>query len=354
MKDAIYLLITFVLFRALSSATFAQSTFPLDGSSVGIGTTTPSARLEVRGTQANTGTRADLFCNGENSFLGVDASFQRFGFVKQYNKLPVLGADKTTPIIFGHFDSTNLLGTISSTTAFSENMRIDPNGRVGVGTSTPRTLLQLTSANPTLSLVPADGAFGRTSSIDFYGTFGYASNGDTGARRLAQIVVGSTSPQAWSGAYLSIQGMTTDGGTPTSVLFISTASGNVGIGTTSPSHKLEVAGTVRAKEIVVESTGWADYILDPMYQLESIDEVEAHIKAHGSLPGIPKADEVAQNGIDVGTMQAKLLAKIEELTLRQIAQEKQLRAHAEEISLLQQENAKLRRQTANLDSSIVP
>jgi hypothetical protein len=94
--------------------------------------------------------------------------------------------------------------------------------------------------------------------------------------------------------------------------------GNVGIGTTNPTHKLAVNGTIKAKEIIVETTGWSDYVFADDYTLASLAEVEAHIKEHKHLPGIPSATQVADQGISVGDMQARLLAKIEELTLHVI------------------------------------
>jgi hypothetical protein len=42
------------------------------------------------------------------------------------------------------------------------------------------------------------------------------------------------------------------------------------------------------------------------------------------LPGIPSADEVKANGLDLGEMNAKLLQKIEELTLHLIEKDKQI------------------------------
>jgi len=42
------------------------------------------------------------------------------------------------------------------------------------------------------------------------------------------------------------------------------------------------------------------------------------------LPGIPSAQEVAANGISLGEMQAKLLQKVEELTLYMIEQNKKI------------------------------
>jgi hypothetical protein len=121
-----------------------------------------------------------------------------------------------------------------------------------------------------------------------------------------------------------------------------TSAGNVGIGTTSPTYPLTVNGTVRAKEVIVD-TGWSDYVFDPGYRLAPLAEVELKIKTEKHLPGIPTAEEVKTAGISVGDMQARLLAKIEELTLHQIEQEKQLTAQAACLEILEKENAALNR-----------
>lgn len=93
--------------------------------------------------------------------------------------------------------------------------------------------------------------------------------------------------------------------------------GNVGIGTTNPQYKLSVNGTIQAKEVFV-NTGWADYVFDPDYRVKPLTEVAAFIKANHHLPDIPSEADVAKTGISLGDMQAKLLAKIEELTLQMI------------------------------------
>jgi transposase len=100
--------------------------------------------------------------------------------------------------------------------------------------------------------------------------------------------------------------------------------GNVGIGTTNPTHKLAVNGTIKAKEVIVETAGWSDYVFADYYVLAPLAEVEAHIKEHKHLPGIPSAAQVAEGGVSIGDMQARLLAKIEELTLHAIEQGKHL------------------------------
>jgi hypothetical protein len=98
--------------------------------------------------------------------------------------------------------------------------------------------------------------------------------------------------------------------------------GNVGIGTTSPTERLSVNGKIRAQEIKVETSGWPDYVFAKDYQLPSLQETEQHIKDKGHLLGIPSAEEVKANGIDLGEMNAKLLKKIEELTLLLIETDK--------------------------------
>ena len=46
---------------------------------------------------------------------------------------------------------------------------------------------------------------------------------------------------------------------------------------------------------------------------------EEYVKANKHLPDVPSAAEVVKDGVDVGSRDAKLLQKIEELTLYVIA-----------------------------------
>jgi hypothetical protein len=100
-------------------------------------------------------------------------------------------------------------------------------------------------------------------------------------------------------------------------------SGNVGIGTTNPQSLLSVNGVITAKDVTVTNTGWSDYVFAPSYRLQSLREVGAYIQSNHHLPGIPSEAEVQEKGVSVADMQTKLLAKIEELTLHLIAQEKE-------------------------------
>ena len=104
---------------------------------------------------------------------------------------------------------------------------------------------------------------------------------------------------------------------------------NLGLGTTEfndassgKAYRLSVDGRIRANEVKVYS-GWADYVFESDYELMPLSEVEAYIAENGHLPNLPSSAEVAQNGVDLGETQAKLLEKIEELTLHLIRLEKE-------------------------------
>ena len=79
---------------------------------------------------------------------------------------------------------------------------------------------------------------------------------------------------------------------------------------------------IGAEEVVVSSTG-ADYVFKRGYRLKPLSEVARYIEANHRLPDMPSAEEVKRKGMGVGEMEAKLLAKVEELTLHLIQEEKE-------------------------------
>jgi len=103
----------------------------------------------------------------------------------------------------------------------------------------------------------------------------------------------------------------------------------VQIGTNSAlpaGFKLGVGGKVICEELKVklQSSVWPDYVFAEDYKLKSLSEVEQFILKNKHLPGIPSAVEVEKNGIEVGDMQKRMMEKIEELTLYILDQQKQI------------------------------
>jgi hypothetical protein len=125
--------------------------------------------------------------------------------------------------------------------------------------------------------------------------------------------------------------------------FTIATNGNVGIGTSSPGEKLAVNGTIHAKEVRIDLTGWPDYVFEKDYNLSSLAEVERQIREKGHLKDIPSAKEVEKNGINLGEMNAKLLLKIEELTLYMIEFRKELDKMSNANQKLQQEIIELKK-----------
>ncbi len=100
-------------------------------------------------------------------------------------------------------------------------------------------------------------------------------------------------------------------------------------------YTLAVKGNIIAEELKVRDFDtWPDYVFQEDYPLLPLNAIEKHIDDKGHLPGIPSAQEVAEEGISLGEFSAKLLEKIEELTLHVIEQEK---AHQALESELRQE-----------------
>jgi hypothetical protein len=108
--------------------------------------------------------------------------------------------------------------------------------------------------------------------------------------------------------------------------------GNVGIGTTTPNNKLDVLGTIRANEVIVE-TGWADYVFEDSFKLKSLDEVESFIKENKHLPDVPSAKTIQEKGAHVAELMTKMMQKIEELTLYSIKQQKEIEALKAKLEL---------------------
>jgi len=204
-------------------------------------------------------------------------------------------------------------------------MRIGSNGNVGVGSLFPDNKLTIRDDNPFVDIQSAEdgqktGIWMRYRNSSYAGAKFYYSTID------AVTYIDNLYPNHVGSSYDSLNIRSNNGqGELVSRLFVHGTSGDLGIGTTDPKgYKLAVNGNIRAKEIKVEISNWPDYVFAKDYTLPSLAETEKHIKEKGHLTGMPSAKEAETNGIDLGEMNAKLLKKIEELTLHLIYKEKEI------------------------------
>ncbi|MBV6640776.1 MAG: discoidin domain-containing protein [Cyclobacteriaceae bacterium] len=126
-------------------------------------------------------------------------------------------------------------------------------------------------------------------------------------------------------------------------ILVAKANGQVGIGTDDiPSeYKVGINGRMILEEVnVMLSTNWPDYVFEESYPLKSLEVLDAYISENRHLPGLPKAVDVRHEGINVGEMNAKLLEKIEELTLYLIEQNEMILELKKEVTQLKMINQK--------------
>lgn len=308
-----------ILSLLLPFAFYAQTnTFPASGN-VGIGTTSPEAKLEVH----NTGTIGAKW-NPANSYLTI----------KDNNNSLIIDPNElysSQTMRIGTANGDIKFGSVNETGAV-DKMIIKGNGNVGIGTSVPAAKLEVKGQGTLASSwEPAKSYFtitdGNSSLIadsnEIYSS-GTLHVGSAGGDVVKFRMIGDNGPEE----KMIIKG-----------------NGNVGIGTTVPDAKLTVNGDIHTKEVKVDLNGAVapDYVFKEDYHLHSLEEVQAHIKEKGHLPGIPSAKEMGEEGINLKEMNLKLLEKVEELTLYTIQQQKQIEVILEENQQLQKEIDELKK-----------
>lgn len=129
--------------------------------------------------------------------------------------------------------------------------------------------------------------------------------------------------------------------------------GNVGIGDVSPDTTLKVVGSICARADGNNCTATAagsiyaanfiaeggahlpDYVFEPNYSLLSIADLENYIALNKHLPRVPSANEVNQDGLNLGLMVPAILEKTEENTLYIIQNNDQISVQTQSIASLQ-------------------
>lgn len=339
---ALLTVLSFVCFCSLSSkaqwTTSSNNIYNSNTGFVGVGTNAPQAQLHVWGgvvgqTQGNTleiariegnsGNGSQLrfllnrFSSG-NSWLGVSTRFQAFTDV--------------TPQGYMEFNPNGSTYAIAFGSGNTEAMRILNTGFVGVGTTTPQATFESTgpalgqAANNTSEMARFSAGIGDYGQLRFVMNRFAAGNGWLGV---------STRMQAWTDATAQGYMEFNPNGSTYGIAFGSggseimrmLSSGNVLIGKTSQANSgymLDVNGNGRFNEVVVNANG-ADYVFDSGYKLSSLAQLDAYIRKEHHLPGIAPAAQMQREGLNLGDNQTQLLAKIEELTLYLIEQDKEIK-----------------------------
>ena len=187
----------------------------LDGGNVGIGTSSPARKLHVVGTSRPALIGSDNAVNYLKLYNSATGS-------STYNGLDLL-VNSTSSSQINTYGMPLTFGTSASNgTNVTERMRIDSSGNVGIGTSSPSALLDVSGATPTIRAV---GTSASNPSLTL---------SSAGITAWSQTVSGSDSSLSFN----------KDGSEKMRI----DSSGNVGINQSSPTRKLHVtsagSGTV--------------------------------------------------------------------------------------------------------------
>jgi hypothetical protein len=281
----------------------------IQAQNIGIGTTTPTAKLEVTSST-----------NNEKVIYGTSTGQFGYGIYGAATNggVGVLGeaymGNATNGIAVGGWLISDGVGnyalkaeTLGNGTAAyfsspSGNAVIVDQGNVGIAELSPTEKFHINNGN--MKIGKAVWSSIANNKLLKFGDGDFVTIGEVGGDDKMEIRANEVTIKANFGNILM----------PT---------GNVGIGTINPTSKLSVNGSIRAKEVVVE-TGWADFVFAKNYKLPALTEVEKYIKANNHLPEIPSAIEIQTNGLKVGEVQTKMMQKIEELTLYIIEMNKEI------------------------------
>lgn len=236
---------------------------------------------------------------------GANISTSTYKFAYQNFQIPHYGLSWYTDNGGSPMAYLSGFAGIKMFTAGNVRMMVNLDGNVGLGTITPQE------------------------------KFVVSRDGEEGLEVYLGKPTGTIGLQAYNRLTTSYVNMRFDAGN------FSFMNGNVAIGTTDPKgYKLAVKGNIGAQEIRVENGSWPDYVFHKSYTLPSLRETEKFIQINGHLPEIPSAEEVKNNGVELGEMNARLLKKIEELTLHLIEKEKQLEAQELRIAAIEKTQLK--------------
>ncbi len=243
---------------------------------VGIGTTSPGSKLEI--VQAIGASHIDLTpaVDDINGIVGMitfwgdaEKATGRYAAIKSINT--------------GGVDQNELAFEIGSGGTVSEAMRINDQGKVGIGTTGPGDLLTVTTATNDLG-IQLQGATTNVSP-----TFKIADSTGTVRSRIGiagvadALSVGSAEDDLVIRSEADAILFSTDAGLSTAMTI---KSGKVGIGTTAPASTLEVAGSVATTAIVNKTANYAATASDHIIICDAAGgPITITLPAAGDCPG---------------------------------------------------------------------
>ncbi len=316
---------------------------------VGIGTTTPNASLDVR--SPNNTLQLRLSPVGGTGTVSIPSSLDMWStFAGITDQSPRRTATIKSFYDGGTWGNEALAfevgtgGVNDAGAEPTERMRIMGNGYVGIGITIPQATLNIVGnefLNPVMVRVGRSGPGPGAQYIEF-GQDKIASGPDHFVLRAIGSVPATFSISAeQSTKYINFL----TGGVERMFML---STGEIGIGQQADfvkgfptGYSLYVENGILAEKFkcAIKSTiNWSDHVFANEYKLASIAEMESFIKANKHLPGVPSAEQMVENGLDVASMDAKLLEKIEELSLYVIELKKENEKILKKVEALEKGN----------------
>jgi hypothetical protein len=226
---------------------------------VGVGIDTPTANLHVKSNVNPTiriedqGEYLDITYNDNSSTLSIGVINADNGNTSVADTELRIGVDGASRYV----TKTDGSHTFYQTNGSTESLKITSDGKVGLGTSSPATLLHLSSKTGTSSPTPTElriattNSGGDWSTTDSWGRISYY-NGDSsaGGPKIHAAIDAIANGSAGTSSGLDFKIASNTDATLNSVMHL-TYEGNVGIGTTNPSSLLHLAD---AGDITVGTT----------------------------------------------------------------------------------------------------
>ena len=299
----------------------------LKSGSLGVGTTNPSEKLDVKG-------------NIRTDWLKVGDLKGYWGGIHSYEEKLYIGSETGQEIAF-----------VTQASGAKVKMTLTPNGDLGIGTTNPSEKLEVNGnvkVNKAIffgtSQINADqggaielGGDGKTPYIDF--------KNDNALDYSSRIVLNGEGNLQVTGGIVETTGLNLTGDGANTNTIDSNINGTIVFGGEDGSTLTDTQiaesfypnfavwveeGIVTEDIAVAPHSEWdgsqPDYVFETDYELPTLEAVEFYVKSNKHLEGIPSKAEVAEKGWSLPGMDQKLLKKIEELTLYTIHQEKEIKA----------------------------